>query len=103
MFQNHELEGRVKQLLSERDKISDELQEKSTQISELESHYQQQFEVLQQSLEEINTEMAAKKKIVSAANESLILKVCLFWYPFNYQQVPHIEGVLVVGNPFSTK
>ena len=65
----------MKDLKKEKENLKRELTEKESQIKDLEVHYQEQFEQLQEQLEEINKEMDAKKKIVNAANESLILKV----------------------------
>ena len=61
----------------ERESLKRELIEKESQIKDLEVHYQEQFEKLQDQLEDINKEMEGKKQIVNAANQSLILKVLI--------------------------
>lgn len=61
----------------ERESLKRELIEKESQIKDLEVHYQEQFEKLQDQLEDINKEMEDKKQIVNAANQSLILKVLI--------------------------
>ncbi|CAG2211432.1 unnamed protein product [Mytilus edulis] len=57
-------------------KISSEVDQMNGEINQIKARHQEeeQFEKLQDQLEEINNEMEAKKKVVNAANESLILK-----------------------------